>query len=93
MNQDQDFGGMLSYLLSLQKMMGQPQAPRPAGQQGPIPRPEWRQPLPPIQQRLQNRTGTNPMTPMAQMGRPNPQIGSYRPGQSFGVMPRGGKVI
>jgi hypothetical protein len=91
MNQDQDFGGMLSYLLSLQKMMGQPQQQGGMPQQNPYPRPPGRQPLAPIQQRLLNRA--NPMTTMAPMGRPNPQIGSYRPGQSFGVMPRGGKVI
>jgi hypothetical protein len=91
MNQNQDFGGMLSYLMSLQKMMGQPQQQGGMPQQTPYPRPPGRGPMAPIQQRLVNTK--NPMTSMMQFARPGSQQASYRPGQAFFGMPRGGRSI
>jgi hypothetical protein len=90
MNQNQDFGGMLSYLLSLQKLMGQPQQQGGLPQQTPYPRPPGRGPMAPIQQRLVNNT--NPMTRMMQFARPDSQQASFRPGQSH-FNPKGGRFI
>jgi hypothetical protein len=90
MNQNQDFGGMLSYLLSLQKLMQQPQQQGGLPQQTPYPRPPGRQPLAPIQQRLVNTK--NPMTTMMQFARPGSQQASFRLGQSH-FNPKGGRFI
>jgi hypothetical protein len=99
MNQNQDFGGMLSYLLSLQKMMALPRGQQPGQQQAwqnnmpqqnLIPRMPGRGPMAPIQQRLVNTK--NPMTPMTQFARPGSQQASFRPGQSH-FNPKGGRFI